>query len=255
MDIAQYAFIGLVGLLAGFINVIVGSGSSVVVPFLIFLGLPPIVAVGTNRFAMLFNNLTGAVRYHIKEYLHPRIALTAAAFAALGAVLGAYLLLGTPAAFLKQIIAGVLFVEVVALLFNTKRMGLGRRVAPFLRHHYIVACIFGFVAGIYGGFLGMAITSLLMFFLVALFGLSFIESAAAAKVIAFALSTTASVVFIMSGKVQIGVAITLTVSTILGAYFGVNSAIKIGDARIRTLFIAVLLISAFLLVFDFGIKI
>lgn len=255
MDFNHYALIGIVGLLAGFINVIVGSGSSIVVPFLIFFGLPPVVAVGTNRFAMLFNNLTGALRYHAKKYLYPKIALAAAFFAAGGAIIGAYLALGTPDAFLKQIIAGVLLVEIVVLLFNTKNMGLERRVLPFLRRHYITAGVFGFVAGIYGGFLGMAITSLLMFFLVAFFSLSFIESAAAAKVIAFAISIAASVIFVLSGKVRIEVALVLTVSTVIGAYFGVRSAIKIGDARIKALFIAVLLISAFLLIFDFGIKI
>lgn len=255
MEPSTFLIICLVGLFAGFINVIVGSGSSVTVPFLVFLGIPPHVAVGTNRFAMLFNNFTGAVEYHRKKYLHVNFAIIMGVCAMAGAVLGAWLVLKTTPAVLKQVIGAVLIFEIIVLLFNNKKMGLVRRAEEWSKNNYIGAGIFGFVAGIYGGFLGMAITSILMFFLVLLFRCSFLESASIAKVGAFCISLAASVVFILSGNVAYPVALTLIASYVIGAYVGVNSAIKLGDARVRYFFLGVLAVSAFLLFVDFGIKI
>jgi uncharacterized membrane protein YfcA len=204
---------------------------------------------------MLFNNFTGAVEYYRKQYLHLHFALITGVCAMLGAVLGAVLVLQTTPAVLKQVIGAVLLFEIVVLLFNKKNMGLMRRVEEWSQKNYIAAGAFGFVAGIYGGFLGMAITSILMFFLVLLFKFSFLESASVAKVVAFAISLAASAVFIISGNVNFAVAATLIASYVIGAYVGVSSAIKLGDARVKYFFIGVLCISAFLLFVDFGIKI
>ena len=50
---------------AGFINVLAGAGSMLTLPVLIFLGLDPITANGTNRIVILFENLTAArTLYH-----------------------------------------------------------------------------------------------------------------------------------------------------------------------------------------------
>ena len=42
-------YLVLLGFASGFINMFAGGGSMLVVPFLIFLGLPPHVANATNR--------------------------------------------------------------------------------------------------------------------------------------------------------------------------------------------------------------
>lgn len=232
-----------VGLFAGFINVIVGSGSSIAVPFLIFLGLPPVIAIGTNRFAMMFNNFTGAIRYHAKQYLNLRVALIFALCAAAGSILGAKLVIITKPAILTDIIAAILILEALVLLFGAK-LGLARRSIEFTQKHYIAGCLFGFLAGVYGGFIGMAITSIIMFFIVLFFGFSFLESAAMTKVITFAISFAATIVFLANLKVNIALGATLAVAYIIGGYLGVHSAVKMGDVRVRMLFIAVVTLGA-----------
>lgn len=57
METQYIAAIG-VGLLAGFINVFAGGGSLLTLPFLIFLGLPAPMANGTNRIALIMQNIT-----------------------------------------------------------------------------------------------------------------------------------------------------------------------------------------------------
>jgi uncharacterized protein len=239
----------LVGLFAGFINVIVGSGSSITIPILIFLGLPPHMAIGTNRFAMLFNNFTGAVRYHQKKKLNLKIAILFSVFAAVGAVIGALFVLQTKPTLLKQIIAFILVAEAIIIIFSGNKLGLKEHLIEFTKKHYVIGCTFGFLVGLYGGFIGMAMTSILIFLLVVLFSFKFIESAAIAKVITFVISLFATIIFLANLKVDILIGVVLTVAYVIGAYVGVNSAIKMGDPRVKTLFILVVISSAIKLLF------
>ena len=48
-----------IGLMAGFINTLAGSGSLLTLPLLMFMGLPANVANGTNRIAILLQNIVG----------------------------------------------------------------------------------------------------------------------------------------------------------------------------------------------------
>ena len=54
----------LVGLIAGTLNVIAGGGSLLSLPVMIFLGLPPTVANGTNRVAILLQNIGASWSFH-----------------------------------------------------------------------------------------------------------------------------------------------------------------------------------------------
>ena len=47
----------LIGFVAGVINILAGGGSLLTLPMLIFLGLPPSIANGTNRVAILIQNV------------------------------------------------------------------------------------------------------------------------------------------------------------------------------------------------------
>ena len=51
----------VVGFFAGFVNVIAGGGSTLSVPVMIFMGLPAPVANGTNRIAILAQNITAVI--------------------------------------------------------------------------------------------------------------------------------------------------------------------------------------------------
>ena len=172
-----------------------------------------------------------------------RIAILFSIFAAVGSIIGAKLVLVTKPTMLTQIIAIVLVIEAVVLIFSTK-LGINKKIIEFSTKRYIIGCLFGLLVGIYGGFIGMAMTSILMFFIVLLFGFSFLESAAITKVITFVISLTATIIFLTSFKVDILVGIVLSIAYIIGGYFGVHSAIKMGDFRVKILFIIIAALSA-----------
>ena len=53
----QVPVLALVGVLAGFLNVLAGGGSLLTLPLLIFFGLPAATANGTNRVAIFCQNI------------------------------------------------------------------------------------------------------------------------------------------------------------------------------------------------------
>ncbi|MEA3288069.1 MAG: TSUP family transporter, partial [Candidatus Marinimicrobia bacterium] len=66
LTLLNLAAVLLIGASAGFINVLAGGGSFLTLPLLIFLGLPPNMANGTNRMAILMQN-TFAVGRFVKK--------------------------------------------------------------------------------------------------------------------------------------------------------------------------------------------
>jgi uncharacterized membrane protein YfcA len=80
-----------VGIVAGFLNVMAGGGSLLTVPVMVFMGLPGPVANGTNRIAILAQNLTAIATFARHGFRDFRLSLSLAACALPGAVAGAFL--------------------------------------------------------------------------------------------------------------------------------------------------------------------
>ena len=64
MEWYLYVAVIVAGFLCGFINTLAGSGSLVTLPLLIFIGLPANIANGTNRVAILLQNIVGVSSFH-----------------------------------------------------------------------------------------------------------------------------------------------------------------------------------------------
>jgi len=76
---------------ASAINIVAGGGSYLTLPLLIFTGLPPVVANGTNRVGILVGNLVGSYRFAREGRLRPSDLLYYCVPATLGGLGGAYI--------------------------------------------------------------------------------------------------------------------------------------------------------------------
>ena len=79
-----------IGGLAGFINVLSAGGSMLTLPLLMFLGLPPQVANGTNRVAITLQSITAVGGFHRMGHGNLVVSLHLAVPAVLGSLLGAW---------------------------------------------------------------------------------------------------------------------------------------------------------------------
>ncbi|MCD4769404.1 MAG: sulfite exporter TauE/SafE family protein, partial [Bacteroidales bacterium] len=86
-----YPAVIMVGIVAGFINTLAGSGSLLTLPLLMFLGLPANVANGTNRIAIFLQNVVGVRSFRKKKVFSYREGIWLAIPATAGSLIGSLL--------------------------------------------------------------------------------------------------------------------------------------------------------------------
>src|ERR1035441_7171307 len=117
----------LSGFLGGFIGAQVGAGAVIILPVLLFMGLPLPVAVATTAPAGWLMNAVASVKYWQSKKINLRFVLPLSVIAAIGAVVGAKLLFVIDASLLAKLFA-VVFTGLGVLLFvkpesNTRTAG------------------------------------------------------------------------------------------------------------------------------------
>jgi hypothetical protein len=75
LEIWQLGLLSAAGVVAGFLNVMAGGGSLLTVPIMVFMGIPGPVANGTNRIAILAQNITAATTFFKRGYAEFRLSL------------------------------------------------------------------------------------------------------------------------------------------------------------------------------------
>ncbi|MCK5539012.1 MAG: sulfite exporter TauE/SafE family protein, partial [Bacteroidales bacterium] len=105
-----YIILALIGtgLAAGFININAGGGSMLVLPLLMFIGLPANVANGTLRIAILFQNIVAVNTFKKQKILDVKTDYKLVFPAIIGAVVGAFFAVEIDEALLKKVIAGLM---------------------------------------------------------------------------------------------------------------------------------------------------
>ena len=88
IDITMWLTICSVGFVAGFIDAIAGGGGMLTVPTLLASGLPPHVALGTNKLASTFGSSTASYTFYKKKLFNPIFWRYSLIFTAIGAILG-----------------------------------------------------------------------------------------------------------------------------------------------------------------------
>ncbi len=97
-----------VGVVAGFINTVAGSGSLLTLPLLMFLGLPANVANGTNRIAILLQNVVGVASFKKQKVLDLKQGWIIGLPAVAGSILGAQIAVSINDAIMEKAIGGLL---------------------------------------------------------------------------------------------------------------------------------------------------
>ncbi|HEV7605150.1 MAG TPA: TSUP family transporter, partial [Candidatus Limnocylindrales bacterium] len=92
------------GVAAGTINAVVGSGSLITFPVLLFLGFPPLVANVSNTIGIVPGTISGTLGYRRELVGQRRRARPLVTAAALGGLTGAGLLLALPASAFTRIV-------------------------------------------------------------------------------------------------------------------------------------------------------
>lgn len=233
--------VSAVGVAAGTIGAMVGGGSLLSIPLLIFLGLPAPVAIATDRFAGLGVACTAGFRYWRAGSIVWRWVPLLGAASLVGSLLGANLLVRTDAARLEPII-GLLVLLLLPMLFLRPSFGVEARDTR--RSWKVVGFGLYFAIQLLTGFFGAGTGPLVFTTLMACFGLTIVQ-AVATQVVPFLLLTVASVfVFGSHGIIDYRMGFALLLGTAVGGSFGAKLAIEKGAGWVRRVFAVVVVLSA-----------
>ena len=157
MDIwIQYAILIAVGFVVGFINTVAGGASLLSLPMFIFMGLPPAVANGTNRVAILVQTAVGAAGFKSKGVGNFPFNLYLGLSAMVGAVIGAQISLDIKGETFNKVLVVIMFAVVALMVFKPKAKTQDV-VERLTGKHLWLSIVAFFFIGIYGGFINAGI--------------------------------------------------------------------------------------------------
>ncbi len=227
-EILKYALVLIAGTAAGFFNVVAGGGSLITVPTLIFLGLPPVMANGTNRIAILSQNITSVHRFKKKGYFSPKAGLILGLTASAGALIGSNIAVDLPGEVFNKILSAVMVLVLILTIFGKKKEG----TRDVIENIPLLAIAFFFV-GIYGGFIqaGSGFIIIAVFSLIS--GTTLVRTNSMKVFIVMIYTVPSLLVFLINGQVQWLMGLVLAVGNSLGALVGTNFSISKGDKWIK----------------------
>jgi uncharacterized membrane protein YfcA len=231
MDTSQllnYSLVLIAGLAAGFFNVVAGGGSLITVPTMIFLGLPPAMANGTNRIAILSQSLVSVNRFKNKGYFSPKAGLILGVSASAGALLGANIAVDISGETFKKILSLVMIVILLLTLFGKKKEANGSEI----KHMPLLAVAFFFV-GIYGGFVQAGVGFIIIAVFSYISGTDLVKTNSMKVFIIMIYTIPSLVIFLINGQVHWIMGIILAIGNSLGALIGTNFNISKGDKWIK----------------------
>lgn len=252
LELWHYVALIGAGIVGGFINVMAGGGSVITVPVMVFLGVPGPMANGTNRIAILAQNLTAAATFWAAGKQQWGLSARLACCAMPGAGLGAWLGSGLSGEAFRVVLALVMLVVLILMQrrHNTSASTMTpspsgaptRRTAGYL---FMVA------AGFWGGFIQIGMGFILMPILHRVMGFDLVTTNVQKVFITAAYTVVALVVYAYNSDMLWLLGSILAVGNAIGGYLGARMTLRGGDAIIRRVMtVAIIIMIARLLFFS-----
>jgi len=239
----HYLLLVIVGFVVGFINTVAGGGSLLVLPFLIFIGLPSNIANGTNRVAIVVQAALATSGFKSKGVsTYPfNVYLGIAAF--LGSIIGANIAVDVTGEVFNRILAIVMVAVVLIIVFGPK-MSMVHLEERLTGKYLWLGIIAFFFFGIYGGFINAGLGFIMMLFLHYVNRMSLVRSNATKVAVVFFYMLSALAVFAFNDKVNWKIGLILAIGNGSGAWLASRVSVTKGDGFIRTFLVVMVLVLA-----------
>ena len=227
------------GLVVGFINTLAGGGSAISLTVFMALGLPVHVANGTNRIAILMQNLSSTATFSRKKMLDWRNGIRLGIPAIAGAIAGAQIAATIDDRIFQICLAVVMVSVLVFTLLGDKllhRSGAEiRRIRPL---HYLVF----FLIGIYCGYIFVGTGYIVLLATMGMLHLGIVRSNVIKNFIILLAIPFSLLVFILNGEVDYAYGLIHGAGNMVGAFLASHYAIGWGTKFLRWFMVAVVLV-------------
>lgn len=240
LSLQTYLIICPLVFFAGLIDAIGGGGGLISLPAYLIAGLPPHMAIATNKMSSTFGTFLATARFIKNKLVNFKLAVPSIIASILGASIGSNLSLIIDEKYLLMGMVVILpfsaFIVLNKKLFNddgTNEIKLDKRT-------YLTATIAAFIIGCYDGFYGPGTGTFLIIAFVVFTKISIKIANAQAKVINLTTNITSLVIFLYNGKVIITLGLIAAICNMAGNYIGSGLVLKNGSKIVKPSIIFVL---------------
>lgn len=243
MDWENSIYLILLGIASGFINTFAGGGSMLVVPFLIFMGLPANIANATNRVAIFLQNIVATHTFHRQKILNLHTDYKLLIPTALGSIIGSWAAVDIQEAVLEKIIAVLLVILFFMVLLNPN-VWIKANADKAKAKNPVVRFLIFLGIGFYGGFIQIGVGFFLLAGLVLGCGFDLLKANAVKLFIVLFYTLISLTVFIVYDLVDWKTGLILACGNMSGAWLGTRLSIRWGARYIRyVLLLALILVT------------
>lgn len=231
----------LSGLFVGFINTLAGGGTIISLSVFMFFGLPINVANGTNRVAVLLQNITAVANFSKQKLIDWSRALRLAIPIIVGAVVGSLLVDYISVKYFHYIFGIIILLFALLLIFHPDRWLKEKKNTidkPLSIKHYILFLLIG----IYGGLIHIGVGYMILFTLIFGTGNELVKANALKNFLVLAYIPFSLFVFAIQGNVNWTYGLIHAIGNIAGAQIGAMIAVKKGAPMIRYVMIALIIV-------------
>lgn len=232
-----------IGTLAGFINSLAGGGSLLTLPLLIFMGLPPVVANGTNRLAIVFAAVTGTYNFRKQGYFEVKKSITFGIPAVIGSVIGSSIAVNLSGPMFNQILGVIMLVMLFIILIKPHKY-----IKSLEGNHPIIGFIAFFFVGLYGGIIQAGVGFLIIMTLTLVTHDDLVRINSIKILVVLIYTIPAILVFYNNGQIDFFKGLILAIGNSTGAIIGSRMQVKKGEKIVKwVLSISILLMALRLL--------
>ena len=229
----------LSGVLVGIINTLGGGGSVITMSLFMAMGMPINVANGTNRIAVLLQNLSATIAFLRKGMLHLKSGLLLSIPAIFGNILGAMVAAEVSDAVFKVCLSVVLVIILIYLVLGKDNEqvtgGHGLRIKWW---HYI----WFFIIGFYGGYIYIGLGFLILAITIWTMNLDIVTANVIKGFVIFLSTPFALAVFIYNGQVLWVEGLLHAAGNIVGALMASHWAMSWGVKFVRWFTLAIIVV-------------
>ena len=236
MDNEVFLLLMFVGVFAGFVDSAVGGGGLLRLPAMLSAGLPPHVALGTNKFASAAAAAIASAKYLQSEIVPRKAAFIGWVLMILFSIIGTKVVLSVSADMLLGIVIIVLSALFFYVLFNPQ---FGKEEDIKEGNVIPVTVGMGTGLGFYEGFLGPGTGSMLMAGYIKGAGFGMDRAAATGRILNFGGNIGSFAMFALAAKVNYKVAIPFAFANMIGGYLAPGYVLKYGYSLLRPMFLVV----------------
>lgn len=232
----QLVLLSTLGVIAGILNVIAGGGSLLTLPAMVLMGLPGPMANGTNRVAILAQNVSAVAGFRKKGFSDFKLSLTLSLCALPGGIAGAYVGTLVRGKLFNGILAGIMILLLIQMIWKERGKSKETNSAepePHQPPRLLPGHICIIAVGFYGGFIQAGVGFLLMAVLHNVMRLDLVRVNMHKVFIVGVYTSAALVVFILTGNVLWIPGLALAVGNSIGGWIGSHLSVKKGEPFIR----------------------